>query len=168
MNRMSPWLILILLVASGCQPKAQLLPPTATVRAVRIVDHSELGTRLTCEVELQNPNDTPLPLIRCDYTIALDGQTSKQFSDQPHRTLPAASRPPAPARPGHQVLQLPAVINTPADSLAGRAYTVRGRVIYELPGKFLKLFPEAIIAPPEVGFRGSGLVDSASAPSNRD
>ena len=91
-------------------------------------------------VELQNPNNVPLPLRRAQYTVEVAGAEPFSFRDQPARTLPAS---------GRQTVELAAVF--PGDA-TGATCHVSGWITYEPPGEIRKLLTESGIPLPNADF----------------
>jgi len=150
-------LALVLLAATSCRSAKKIATPSAQVLGVTLVEQTPYGARLDIVVGLANPNLIALPLIKCDYTIAIDGVGSYWFSDQPHRTLPAGLE--SGGEPlGLQKLRLPVAIEHEGGDLTGTAFKVHGMVLYEPPSEIQKLLMESNFALPKVEFFGTGQI----------
>lgn len=152
MNR--PWTILAacvtfsaLFALGGCET---LETPLVEVVNVRVAEQTADAARIEAMIELTNPNDTPLPLTKCNYTISVAGAQGVSLEDIPHRTLPAL---------GKQTVKLPAAIRTNGANVSGAAYNVSGSVTYEPPGEMRKVFTESGIPLPWVDFAKTGRVE---------
>jgi LEA14-like dessication related protein len=129
---------------AGCA--ANLASPVARVSDVRVVQQTDQGSRVEVDVELTNPNKTPLPLVKSSYTVSIAGGTPYHAEERLYRTLPGG---------GKQVVTLPAVFT----AAPGGAYHVTGSVAYEPPGEMRKLMTESYYPLPSVGFSASGSVE---------
>lgn len=145
------WLLMVAGAAlGGC---SGLQSPRASVGEAIVTEATSEGARIEMPLVLQNPNRTPLPIRETQYTIEVDGQTF-EFADRSAATMPAQ---------GVQTVQMPAAFATPAGSLDGRSYVVRGRVTYEPPGEVRKVLTDSGIPLPSVGFESSGVLAAPAA-----
>jgi uncharacterized lipoprotein len=142
-------LILSVVVAllAGC---SSLQTPTGVVTAVRPTAATAEGARVEVTVELINPNDIPLPLLRTDYTVTLEGVGTFTFHDPTDRTLPAG---------GTQAVVLPAAFAKDGGQVGGVPYRVTGNITYEPPGEVRKVLTESGIPLPTVSFAASGRLE---------
>lgn len=149
MIKHTAWKLTVLissLTLIGCS--SNLTNPTTRVTGARVVQHSEQGTRVEVEIELTNPNTTPLPLIKSDYTVSTGKGQAYHATERLNRTLPSR---------GKQTITLPAVFTGGADT-GESSYSVTGSVSYEPPGEMRKLLTESRYPLPSVSVSGSGVL----------
>ncbi len=145
-------------VLSGCAIDDNLIPPSASVEHVRVIDQSAQGSRLEVLVRMENPNVVALPLPSATFTLTLQGIGTFSFTDTPHVTLPA-KRTDGEFGPGVQFLKLPAAVATNGKDTHGAGYRVNGSIIYEPPGEIRKLLTESRVPLPTMNFSKSGTVE---------
>lgn len=141
MKTIGCFLVVFALGSTGCTNN--LASPVARVSDVRVVQQTDQGSRVEVDVELTNPNSTPLPLVRSSYTVSAGAGQAYHSTERLNRTLPGK---------GKQVVTLPAVFT----GAVGGSYNVSGGVTYEPPGEMRKLLTESYYPLPSVGFSGSG------------
>ena len=120
----------------------------------RVVEATDTGVSLAVDLELENPNEFPLPLERVAYRVSVPGSalTAYAADGEPARTIPAN---------GTQTLTLTAgLAGAPdrwrADGAAGRAWRVRGDLTYA-PDRGLRTFlTETGVPLPMTSFGGEG------------
>lgn len=138
-------LFVITLCGVGCVGIQQ---PTAEVVSARVVDESQVASRVIVTVKLTNPNNEELPMPRVSLDLDIRGGGRYQFTDVPYATLPAN---------GEQTIELPAALS--GTGLAGGVYDVRGTVVFEPDGAIRKVMTDNGIPLPSTSFSGQGIVE---------
>ena len=144
--------VVMVFTATGCGVRKLLKVkrPSAQVTSVSVLSQSAEGVRVEVVVNMSNPNQTPLPLLRSQYRLTVDDVGSFEMTDALHRTLPAG---------GRQVVTLPAVFEAAGVSLTGTRYTIAGSITYVPPGQIRKLLTESSIPLPSVPFQAAGQLE---------
>jgi hypothetical protein len=140
-------LLLVALVAVGCAAE-----PRADVAAVRLAEHTPLGSRLEIVIELTNPTGDPLPLRGTAGSIEIAHVGRYAFEDEANRTLPARHAG------GRQTVVVPLAVAVQAEVLAGADYAVRGQMTYEPPTRLRTVLTESGVPLPKVEFAGQGRI----------
>lgn len=159
---MNKWICLIAVSAallSGCQVSDDNLQrPTSSVSDVWLEEQTPRGVRLMVRVEVDNPNDIPLPVTKTDFSLTVKDVGTFEFADQPPVALPPN---------GTQTIELAAAFGNGERPTAGHAYTVRGDVTYEPPGEIRKLLTEYRVPLPSTPFSKRGHLASPDAANNK-
>lgn len=148
----------VLMFLTGCEglevslpePGPKVTPPTVKVIGLTLGEQTGVGTRLHVIVQLENPNDFSLSLVKSRYTFDVGAAGTGGSIDKPNRTLPAN---------GRQTVQLPVAVPVTADAIRGATWRTGGSIIYEPPGEFRRLLTESGFALPAVQFAGEGVVE---------
>ncbi len=143
---------------TGCALDPGLVPPSASVESVRVIDQTAEGSRLEVLIRMENPNLVSLPLPSVNFTLTLKDVGTFAFTDTPHITLPA-KRNDGEYGPGIQFLKLPAAIATQGKDSHGAAYQVSGAIVYEPPGEIRRLMTESNVPLPTMNFSQAGTVE---------
>jgi hypothetical protein len=141
------------LFLSGCSGTPGFEYPTAKVASVRVDQQSDQGVRVVVVVNLNNPNDYPLPLVEGSYTVNLAGIGAFSDSAKSERTLPSR---------GTETVELPAAFATHGQSAAGCSYEVHGSVTCNPPSAFRALMSDLYIPLPSTYISSSGVVSATA------
>ncbi len=145
MGRMLLAMVCLTAVLGGCSSKLHQV--TARVDSVRIDQQTDQGVRVLVTVVAENPNDTPLPVVRTRYSVSLAGGGEFAFTELPKATLPAN---------GTQTITLPAAFALNGADAVGTSYKVVGQLTYEPPGEIRKLLTEYNVPLPSASFKDEG------------
>ena len=107
----------------------------------------------TVYVELENPNNEPLPLRTVEYTVELTGKDGMTFrgTRAAEATLPSQ---------GKHRLALPAAFPASVD-LIGASYRISGTIRYLKPGQIAAILYDYRVSRPSVDFSGTGTIAAA-------
>jgi hypothetical protein len=141
-------------IAGGCSGTPGFEYPTAKAVAVRIDEQTDQGVRVIVLVNMNNPNDYPLPLIEGSYTVNVSGLGSFHDGARSVRTLPSR---------GTETIEMPAAFATKGAPVVGRQYDVSGWITFQPPSNLRALMTDMDIPLPDVGFALSGVLQSAPA-----
>ncbi len=114
---------------------------------LQVVNQTPAGASFAIELALTNRNDVALPLPETTYRFAVEGVGSYSFIDLPARVIGPR---------GTQTLTLPAAISTGGQALAGRPWTISGRVQYEPENPLRGFLTETGVPLPVAFFSGEG------------
>lgn len=149
MGRMLIAIVCLAAVLGGCS--SNLRQVTTRVDSVRIDDQTDQGVRVLVTVVAENPNDTPLPIVKARYEVSLTGGAGGggafAFTELPKATLPAH---------GTQMITLPAAFALNGGDAVGTSYEVAGQLTYEPPGEIRKLLTEYNVPLPTASFKDEG------------
>jgi len=142
---------------AGC---SSVKPPNLKVVSAQMTERTEHGAVVEFVLEADNPNDLALPLTDVTYSLDVDGVPV--FAGT--RTAEATVR-----RYGRQLVTIPAVITaTPAQPLPPVArYSIRGELVYEVPGDFTRTLFDIEIRRPTATFEGEGTVELPASGAGR-
>jgi hypothetical protein len=127
--------------------------PEVRVGEASLTERSSEAIRIDIPVELSNPNQEPLDLLRFTYRFAVDGRTVFQGMRAGQATLSAR---------GERRLVLPAIVRFDAvDWDAGSmpeslGWSVSGSLLYLTPGEIAETLLDLGVRKPTTGFRGRG------------
>jgi hypothetical protein len=144
------------LAFGGCA--SGIVPPTAQVTSIALVDQSPQGASVQVTVELKSDNAVPLPLVECQFNVTVEGAGTYSFTDKPNKAIPA-KRTDIDGGPASQVITLKAVFATAGRDVKGSACQVSGAVVYEPPGEVRKVLTDSYVPLPTVPFSGSGRLE---------
>ena len=131
---------MLAVVAGGCGlPK----DPTVSVTAVREGESGPEQRVVLFTLRAENENSEPVPLLRAEYAVEVEGRTVFSGVRAPEVSVPGN---------GEQTFVLPAVV--PAGSSG--PYRIRGGVTYLWPGRIFELLLDEDSKRPTVGFEGVG------------
>lgn len=130
--------------------------PTARVVGFSVQEVTDEGVRGLVELELRNPNDTPLPLTKADYSVSLGQLGTQTYHDKLAHTIPAE---------GKQMVLLPAAWATGGNLAGQRDLAISGSVTYQPPGEVREVLTESKIPLPSVNFSGRGVIELAMGAS---
>ena len=148
LTKLTGFTFLVVLLA-GCAVKQ----PVSKVTAVEVSERTSEGIRMLVDVDVNNPNNVPLPVTNVMYRVRLDGVGMFEFTELGDLTL--ASR-------GKQSLKLPAAFALPEDvSLEGRRYSVYGHVYYRPPGELRAILDAYKFPLPASTFHAIGRIDKS-------
>jgi hypothetical protein len=150
--------VAVLMIAAAAVLPGCASAPLAEVQSGRSGDRQVSGTVAYIAVELNNPNDEPLPMREVRYSVAVVGQPGLTFSGT------RAAEATIPAKGVHK-LTLPAAFPAGVD-LAGAEYTISGSVSYLEPGQIAAVLYDYRVSRPSVGFSGGGRFSSAEVVSS--
>ena len=140
--------VAVLLIAAAAVLPGCATAPSAEVQSGRSGDRQAGGTVAYIAVELNNPNDEPLPMREVRYSVNVVGQPGLSFSGT------RAAEATIPAKGVHK-LTLPAAFPAGVD-LAGAEYAISGTVSYLEPGQIAAVLYDYRVSRPSVGFSGGG------------
>lgn len=159
---MNKWICLIAVLAgslAGCRADGEALQqPVSSVSDVWIEDQTPRGVRLMIRVDVENPNDIPLPVTKADYALTVKDLGTFEFADQPPVALPPR---------GKQTIELAAAFGDGERPVAGHAYKVSGDVTYEPPGEIRKLLTEYRVPLPSTPFSKRGHLAGPDAANDK-
>ncbi len=143
------WIGLLAVVLAGCN---SLQDPTVRVSSVSVQEVTPEGVRALVELELSNPNDTPVPLTESTYNVTLNGLGTKSYNQRLARTIPAS---------GRQTVLLPAAWAYEGATTPGgpQSISVEGSVTYEPPGEVREVLTESNVPLPSVAFSQQGVIE---------
>ena len=147
---------LLAVPGGGCSGTPGFEYPTAKVVAVRIDQQTDQGVRVVVVVNLNNPNDYPLPLVQGNYTVNLTGIGTFEDGAKSERTLPSR---------GTETIELPAAFATKGVAVLGRDYQVHGSVTCQPPSNLRALMTDMEIPLPAIGFASTGSLETPPAPA---
>ena len=147
--RRSLILVLLLVAAGGCSTQ----PPRVEVQDALVVDRSVEAMQIDFSLELFNPNEEPIPLLNCEYTLFVEGREVFRGKRAALTTLD---------RNGTRRIMLPAVIpyadaNWPgAEAPESFRYRLTGELQYIAPGELAEILFDTGVRRPKVGFSAAG------------
>ena len=138
--------LLILIVGSqiGC---LSARPPRVELTGAEVLEETDEGARFAIDLMLTNPNDVALPLPEVRYRFQVQGLDSYAYLDLPNRVVGPR---------GTQTLRLPAALATGGRSLAGRGWSISGRLQYRPDNPLRTFLTETGVPLPVALFSGSG------------
>lgn len=122
---------------------------SANVVAVRVLERSSEGVKLEALVQVENPNEEPVPLVEVSYIVRLGDASSPPITMPPSRSVPARAS---------ATMSLPASIPLGKDERAGTEYAITGTLRYERPGQVRQFLTESGVPLPAVEIRSEGTV----------
>lgn len=138
---------------------ASCVSPEAQVSGIRLERQGEGGARVVATVTLKNDSNTPMPMVRVRYTLAVEGESPFEIDDQPFKTVPSVE-----AQGGLQTVDLPAGIPAKG-SLVGRKCTVSGTFYFEPETDWQRLKTELGIPLPTRSFDGESVLKDPKGPT---
>lgn len=149
-------LLLVLMTACGGGGCAGHRDPALVVSDAALAETSDEALGLRFWLDLQNPNDEPLKLLRFEYDVKVNGRTVYSGARDAQATLAAN---------GTRRLAVPAVVRFDqmdwnAAARPHRAdYSISGSVQYVAPGEIAEILFDLGVRKPRAGFKGAGELD---------
>jgi hypothetical protein len=137
--------------------------PQVRVGEPSLSEQSAEALRLDVPVELSNPNQDPLDLLRFTYRFAVNGRTVFRGKRAGQATLTGRSE---------RRLVLPAIIRfdavdwDAASMPASVEWSIHGSLLYLTPGEVAETLLDLGVRKPTAGFRGSGEVQLDAQPAS--
>ncbi len=137
------------LLLSGC---GMSRAPMVTVTGAEITGRTDEGLELKVLIELENPNQEPLPLDSFQYHVSINGTSVFRGRRSPESTLGARSR---------RTIALPVPVLysrtgwDPAAPPRSFDVSIAGTLLYVTPGRIAELLLDTGVHRPSVGFSGS-------------
>ncbi len=159
--------LLLLAVASGACAHAKRAPPPAPIplapplvafEAVKVEGLGFAGAKLEFRGRVENPNATPMSIVRVDYGLDLEGTRAAQGGTDLSLALPAAD--PA-AGPGLGSVPLPVQVRYAAVPGVAKVLALDREAAYALGGTVTFLTPQG---PVRVPFAASGRLSVPRSP----
>lgn len=126
--------------------------PTFRVLDASLTSETEDGYVVTFTLEGENANGFELPLREVEYRLELEGEEVFTGRRSAEVTLPADST-------GEVMLPVSVAFEEGRGLPASMAYSLSGRVTYELPGAIAELLFDNRIRKPRVGFGERGVLE---------
>jgi hypothetical protein len=150
-----PFLLLGLLAWGGLAGCSMYRPPAIAVGEATLVEETGEALRLDIALDLTNPNNEPLELIRFEYSVSVDGVSVYRAKRAAEATLSAS---------GGKRLTLPAVVRFDRVPWDGSTrpdevrWSIRGSLLYVTPGALAEALLDTGVRKPRTGLTGSGRV----------
>lgn len=150
-----PFLLLGLLAWGGLAGCSMYRPPSVAVGEAMLVDETDEALRLDITLDLTNPNNEPLELIRFEYSVSIDGVSVYRAKRAAEATLSAS---------GGKRLTLPAVVRFDRVPWGESArpqevgWSIRGSLLYITPGALAEALLDTGVRKPRTRLAGSGRV----------
>jgi hypothetical protein len=132
-------------VASAVVALVGCASPAIEVKAMSVEQQTNEAVRLGVDIDLTNPADAPMRLLRWDYSFASGGETYRG-------TWEALTTLPPKTTISRRV---PVVLPASAD-VANRDWSVSGSLSYRSPSRLAEIFYDFGVWRPSSGFGGSG------------
>ncbi len=155
-------LLFVLLFLAVCQTTgcSGYRAPTIVVGDALLVERTNEGIRLDIPLDLTNPNDESLELLRFTYEASIDGRDVYDGKRAAEATLASGA--------SKRVI-LPVVVRfdragfSPAEAPRDSAWSIRGNLHYVTPGQIAEILLDTGVRKPQTGFSGDGRVELSGA-----
>jgi len=160
-RRLVPFLLLALLAWGGPTGCSMYRPPSIAVGEATLVDETDEALRMDIALDLANPNNEPLELIRFEYSVSIDGVPVYRAKRAAEATLSAS---------GGKRLTLPAVVrfdrvpwgeSTRPEEVG---WSIRGSLLYITPGALAEALLDTGVRKPRTRLAGAGRVRLSGPP----